>query len=168
MVELKFRVRRGNRAALPDLTEGELGFALDTRELFIGTETADNVQVGTSAEIDAKLAGGIASHKAEAAAHAVSQITGAETAAGAQAKVDAHAGAAQAHAVTQISGAETPAGAQGKVSVHAAATPAHDVSQITGAVSQTALTAYYTKAQSDAAYMPGGMPPLVAAIIFGG
>lgn len=165
MSQLRMQVRRGNRATLPDLAEGELGYARDTKEFFIGTSGAENVQVSTVAEVVAR----IASHKTEPGAHEVEGITGAETPSGAQAKVDAHAAAVAAHEVEQIIGAEIPAGAQAKVDTHAAASPAHSVSQITDAVSTTYLAAnYYDKTASDGRYMPQGMSPIVAAIIFGG
>ncbi len=137
MSQLRLQVRRGSRAALPDLAEGEVGYARDTREVFIGTAGAENVPISTVAQVAARLA----AHKAEDGAHDVAKIIGAETPAGAQAKVDAHAGAATAHSVTQVN----------------------------GAVAAAYLTAnYYDRTASNARYMPQGMSPVVAAIIFGG
>lgn len=165
MSQLRLQVRRGKRAMLPDLAEGELGFASDTREVFIGTAGAENVQVSTAPEV----AAGFAAHRVEAGAHDVGTISGAETPAGAQTKVDAHAGAVTAHAVAQITGAESVAGAQAKVDAHAGAATAHDVTQVAGAVASGYLTAnYYGKAEADGRFMAKGMPPIVAAIIFGG
>lgn len=171
MVEIKFRVRRGNKETLPDLADGELGYARDTRELFVGTETMENVQVAMAEDIDAKVAQGVDSHRAEGEAHSVTQILGAETPAGAQAKVDAHAiKVNNPHGVTVLQiGAETPTGAQVKVDAHSSAAMSHDVSQIAGAVSQTDLVeAYYGKTVADSRFMAKGMSPMVAAIIFGG
>jgi hypothetical protein len=44
---VKIQIRRGAKNNLPDLDEGELGFATDTKEVFIGTATAENVQILT-------------------------------------------------------------------------------------------------------------------------
>jgi hypothetical protein len=44
---VKIQIRRGAKTNLPDLDEGELGFATDTKEVFIGTATAENVQILT-------------------------------------------------------------------------------------------------------------------------
>lgn len=43
----KIQIRRGDKENLPDLDEGELGFAVDTNEVFIGTSTTTNVQILT-------------------------------------------------------------------------------------------------------------------------
>lgn len=158
MSQLRFQMRRGRKNSLPDLMEGELGFTTDTHELFIGTEMASNVQVGTSGEIDTK----VAVVQAAAIADATTKVNGALVVAGADATAKADAAQAAAEATAA-------ADATTKVNAHAAASPAHIVSQITDAASATHLSAnYYDKTASDSRYMPAGMSPIVAATIFGG
>lgn len=155
---LKLRVRRGPAADLPVLDEGEWGMSTDTHEVYMGTSSG-NMKIGAAAAVAAvaaQIAPAIAAHKIEAGAHDVAVITGAETPAGAQAKADA----AQSAAATD---------ATSKVEAHATATPAHDVAQITGAASASWVDdTYYDKTTADSLFMPAGMPPIVAAIIFGG
>lgn len=158
MSQIRFQVRRGRKTGLPDLLEGELGFTTDTHELFVGTETSTNVQVGTSGEIDAKVAAAFVA----AAADAATKANAAQAAAATDATTKANA--AQAAAV-----ATAAADAAAKVAAHEAAATAHSVSQVTDAVSTTYLTTnYYDKTAGDSRYMPAGMSPIVAAIIFGG
>jgi hypothetical protein len=45
----KLQIRRGLKSALPDLAEGELAYATNTKEVFIGTATSENVQILTGA-----------------------------------------------------------------------------------------------------------------------
>lgn len=97
-MQFKFRVRRGPKARLPDLEAGEFGFATDSQELFIGTDAATNVQIESTASVDAK----IAAHKTGTRAHDVSVITGAETTAGAQAKVNTAQAAAALDAAARV------------------------------------------------------------------
>jgi beta-glucosidase/6-phospho-beta-glucosidase/beta-galactosidase len=158
MSQIRFQVRRGRKINLPDLMEGELGFTTDTHELFIGTETATNVQVGTSGEIDTK----VATAQSAAAADATSKANAAQAAAAADATAKTNA----AQAAAEVTAA---ADATAKVAAHEAAATAHNVSQVTDAVSTTYLSInYYDKTAGDSRYMPAGMSPVVAAIIFGG
>lgn len=158
MSQIRFQVRRGRKTGIPDLMEGELGFTTDTHELFVGTETTTNVQVGTSGEIDAKVAAAFVA----AAEDAETKVSEAQAAAATDATAKANAAQAQAEATAA-------ADAMAKVAAHETAATAHGVSQVTDAVSTTYLaTNYYDKTAGDSRYMPAGMSPVVAAIIFGG
>lgn len=42
---IKLEIRRGNKADLPVLDDGELGWCEDTKEMFIGTSSAGNQKV---------------------------------------------------------------------------------------------------------------------------
>lgn len=163
---LKLRVRRGHAVDLPTLDEGEWGMTTDTHEVYMGMSDG-NMKLGSYSDVaavSAAIAPAIAAHKIEAAAHSVSVITDAESTTGAQAKADA----AQAAAIASAT-ATAAADATAKVDAHASASPAHDVAQITGAASTAWVTAnYYDKTTSDALFMPAGMSPMVAAMIFGG
>lgn len=48
----KIQIRRGNKASLPNLKEGEPGFCLDTDQLYIGGGKGKNVQIPTKPEMD--------------------------------------------------------------------------------------------------------------------
>jgi hypothetical protein len=43
----KLQIRRGPKAGLPTLIEGELGLAIDTKELYVGTADG-NTSVGAT------------------------------------------------------------------------------------------------------------------------
>jgi hypothetical protein len=71
---VKIQIRRG-AGTVPDLDEGELGFATDTKEVFIGTATAENVQIltGISRQV---LQGQIAGKADTLHDHPIEQVTG--------------------------------------------------------------------------------------------
>jgi hypothetical protein len=55
----KIQVRRGTKAELPTLSEGELGYCTDTKELYIGTGTEEgNELLNKTYETDTNIDGG--------------------------------------------------------------------------------------------------------------
>jgi hypothetical protein len=58
IVSDKIRIKRGNKANLPNLDVAEFGFCIDTRETFIGSDIG-NIQLAKKSDIPSSVGGGV-------------------------------------------------------------------------------------------------------------